>query len=76
MLSYFDFKIFTAAFLRVLPNKLGGILTTSCKVDIENNCAVLDGFEFMNLWVKFAKINNLLMENAKEFHIFSSFGIS
>jgi hypothetical protein len=54
MLSYFDFKILIAAFLRVVPNKLGGILTTSCRVDIENNCAVLDGFEFMNLWVKIA----------------------
>ncbi len=52
MLSYFDFSILTAAFFRAVPNKLGGILTTSCKVDIENNCADLDEFEFMNLWVK------------------------
>jgi len=55
ILSYFDFKILSAAFLSVVPNKLGGILTTSCKVDIENNCAVLDRFEFMNLWVKITK---------------------
>jgi len=52
MLSYFDFRIFIEAFFRADPNKLGGILTTSCRVDIENNCAVLDGGEFMNLWVK------------------------
>jgi hypothetical protein len=65
MLSYFDFKILTAAFLRAVPNKLGGILTTSCRVDIENNCAVLDGFEFMNLWVKIANFYNLSRENFK-----------
>ncbi len=52
MLSYFDFKISIAAFFIVVPNKLGGILTTSFRVDIENNFAVNDGFEFMNLWVK------------------------
>jgi len=76
MLSYFDFKIFIAAFLRVLPNKLGGILTTSCRVDIENNCAVIDGFEFMNLWVNFAKFYNPFMKNPKKISLFSSFGIS
>ena len=32
--------MFTAAFLSVVPNKLGGILITSTRVDIENNCAV------------------------------------
>ena len=74
MLSYFDFKMFTAAFFRVVPNKLGGILTTSCRVEIENNCAVLDGFEFMNLWVKFGKFYNLLMKNSKKLHFFYSFG--
>ena len=73
MLSYFDFKIFTAAFLRVLPNKLGGILTTSCRVDIENNCAVTDGFEFMNLWVNFAKFYNLFMENPKKVSLILQF---
>jgi len=52
MLSYFDFKISIAAFFIVEPNKLGGILTTSFRVDIENNFAVSDGFEFMNLWIK------------------------
>ena len=41
--------MFTAAFLSVEPNKLGGILTTSTRVDIENNCA--DVFQLMNLWV-------------------------
>jgi hypothetical protein len=61
ILSYFDFKILSAAFLSVVPNKLGGILTTSCKVDIENNCAVLDRFEFMNLWVKITKFYYLLV---------------
>jgi len=54
MLSYFDFKIFTTAFLRGDPKKLGGILTTSCRVDIENNCQVIHGIQFMNLWIKFA----------------------
>ena len=53
MLSYFDFKISTAAFFSVVPNKLGGILTTSCKVEIENNFGVFAGIEFMNLWVFF-----------------------
>ena len=43
--------MFTAAFLSVVPNKLGGILTTSTRVDIENNCAVFFEFQFMNLWV-------------------------
>jgi hypothetical protein len=37
MLSYFSLRIFTAAFLSVVPNRLGGILTTSSRVDIENN---------------------------------------
>lgn len=43
----------TAAFLSTVPNKLGGILITSTSVDIENNCAVLDEPQFMNLWVIF-----------------------
>ena len=34
-------------------NKLGGILTTSTSVDIENNFAHIDEFEFMNLWMIF-----------------------
>jgi hypothetical protein len=51
MLSYFDFKISTAAFFRADPNELGGILTTSCRVEIENNFGVFAGFEFMNLWI-------------------------
>jgi hypothetical protein len=48
--------MFTAAFLSVVPNKLGGILTTSTRVDIENNCAVFFEFQFMNLWVIHAQI--------------------
>lgn len=43
----------TAAFLSTVPNKLGGILITSSSVDIENNCAVVDEPQFMNLWVIF-----------------------
>ena len=46
--------MFSAAFLRVVPNKLGGILITSTKVDIENNYAVFLESQFMNLWVIFA----------------------
>ena len=38
-------------FFRVVPNKLGGILTTSPSVDIENNCDGFLKFQFMNLWV-------------------------
>ena len=49
--------MFTAAFLRVVPNKLGGILTTSTRVDIENNCVVFFEFQFMNLWVIYAQIS-------------------
>jgi hypothetical protein len=33
--------MFVAAFLSAVPNKLGGILTTSTRVDIENNCVFL-----------------------------------
>ncbi len=76
MLSYFDFKIFITAFLRVVPNKLGGILTTSCRVDIENNCQVIHGIQFMNLWVKIAKFIIHSWNNQKKFRLFSSFGIS
>jgi hypothetical protein len=50
--------MFIAAFFIAVPNKLGGILTTSTRVDIENNCVVILGHEFMNLWVishKFTK---------------------
>ena len=43
--------MFIAAFFSVVPNKLGGILTTSTRVDIENNCAVVPESQFMNLWV-------------------------
>ena len=43
----------TAAFLRTVPNRLGGILITSPSVDIENNCAVVEELQFMNLWVIF-----------------------
>jgi hypothetical protein len=41
--------MFTAAFLSVVPNKLGGILTTSTRVDIENNCVIFLEFQFMNV---------------------------
>jgi len=41
----------TAAFLSVVPNRLGGILTTSTRVDIENNCEFFFEIQFMNLWV-------------------------
>jgi len=47
-----------AAFLRAVPNKLGGILTTSTRVDIENNCAESLELEFMNLWVILPQNNN------------------
>ena len=43
----------TAAFLSTVPNRLGGILITSSSVDIENNCAVVEERQFMNLWVIF-----------------------
>ena len=36
MLSYFSLSMVVAAFLRDSPNSLGGILTTSVSVDIEN----------------------------------------
>ena len=58
--------MFTAAFLSVVPNKLGGILTTSTRVDIENNCAVFLEFQFMNLWVIYVEIS-------KDFLIFQYF---
>jgi len=48
-------RMLTAAFFSAVPNKVGGILTTSTRVDIENNFALSDGFEFMNLWVIFDK---------------------
>jgi len=35
--------------LSVVPNKLGGILTTSTRVDIENKCTVFLEFQFMNV---------------------------
>jgi hypothetical protein len=47
-------SMFVAAFLIAVPNKLGGILTTSTSVDIENNCDIFLEFEFMNLWVIFS----------------------
>jgi ATP-binding protein involved in chromosome partitioning len=43
--------MFIDAFFRVVPNKLGGILTTSPSVDIENNFDVFRKFQFMNLWI-------------------------
>jgi hypothetical protein len=43
----------TAAFLRTVPKRLGGILITSTSVDIENNCALVAELQFMNLWVIF-----------------------
>jgi hypothetical protein len=58
--------MFSAAFLSVVPNKLGGILTTSPSVDIENNCDVFLKFEFMNLWV-------ILTDNEKDFVDFTKF---
>ena len=51
MLSYFDFKIFSAAFFRVVPNRVGGILTISISVETENNFKFFYDFQFMNLWV-------------------------
>ena len=36
MLSYFDLSMFIAAFFEDVPNKLGGILTTSLSVETEN----------------------------------------
>ena len=54
MLSYFDLRILSAAFLRPVPKRLGGILTISTSVETENNCNFFLGFEFMSLWVKFA----------------------
>lgn len=58
--------MFNAAFLSVVPNKLGGIRTTSPSVDIENNCDVFLKFEFMNLWV-------ILADNEKDFMDFTKF---
>jgi len=37
-------RMFIPAFLSVVPNKLGGILTTSTRVDIENNCTIFLNF--------------------------------
>ncbi len=51
MLSYLSLRMFVAAFFIDVPNMLGGILTTSSRVDIENNCDIFLEFEFMNLWV-------------------------
>ena len=56
--------MFNAAFFRVVPNKLGGILTTSPSVDIENNCDVFLEFQFMNLWVIQADFKKEFMENS------------
>ncbi len=56
----------TAAFFRVDPNKLGGILTTSTSVDIENNFVEVAGFQFMNLWV-------FLIDLLKEFGDFPNY---
>jgi hypothetical protein len=43
-----------AAFFSDVPKRLGGILTTSSSVEIENNFEVIDDFQFMNLWIKSA----------------------
>jgi hypothetical protein len=53
MLSYFDFRMLSAAFFRPVPKRLGGILTMSINVDTENNYRFFLGFEFMSLWVNF-----------------------
>jgi len=37
--------------LRVVPNRLGGILTMSTSVETENKCKFFYDFQFMNLWV-------------------------
>jgi len=42
-------SMFIDAFLSVVPNKLGGILTTSTRVDIENKCIFFFEFQFMNV---------------------------
>lgn len=49
--SYFSLRMLIAAFLRAVPNKLGGILITSTRVEIENNFELFDELEFMNLWI-------------------------
>jgi hypothetical protein len=49
MLSYFSLRMLVAAFFNVVPNKLGGILTTSTRVDIENKCTIFLEFQFMNV---------------------------
>ena len=59
ILSYFDFRIFSAAFFNVVPNRLGGILTISTSVETENNCEFFYEFQFMNLWVK---LDNLMLK--------------
>jgi hypothetical protein len=59
--------MFTAAFLSVVPNKLGGILTTSTRVDIENNYLVFLEFQFMNLWVIYLEFLKILMIFLKNF---------
>ena len=59
--------MFTAAFLSVVPNKLGGILTTSTRVDIENNCAVFLEFQFMNLWCQNLKILGIFQKKTQIF---------
>jgi hypothetical protein len=51
--------MFSAAFLSVVPNRLGGILTISTSVETENNCEFFYEFQFMNLWVKF---DNLMVK--------------
>ena len=52
----------TAAFLSTVPNRLGGILITSSSVDIENNCAVVDEPQFMNLWVIFNNFSEAFLD--------------
>jgi len=56
--------MFIPAFFKVVPNKIGGILTTSTRVDMENNCEVNDKFEFMNLWIIFPNFSENLHEIA------------
>jgi hypothetical protein len=62
--------MFIAAFLSVVPNKLGGILTTSTRVDIENKCIFFLEFQFMNLWVIWLEFLKILMIFEKNYNFF------
>jgi hypothetical protein len=52
----------TAAFLSTVPKRLGGILITSTSVDIENNCALVEELQFMNLWVIFNNFSEAFLD--------------